>query len=486
MKNPAMVTIGADKALPAKLPGWKLVMFALGQLGWSLASWSVSNALTFFFLPPEKAGSAPLFPTFIYQGAIFGALTIIGLINAGGRIWDGITDPWVANLSDRSHSKIGRRRLFLLISALPTAALALLVFVPIASGATAAGRTTNAIWLAVTMTLYYWFITMYCTPYNALISELGHSPDERLGISTAISITWALGFAIGNQAYAIYPALEKAFGLDPTRAFQTTVGAFELVSAVLMMLPVIFIDERKYAEVHATDEGVFQAVASTFKNRDFRTFVFSDLPYWVALNFIQMGITYYMITLLGLDESLPSFLMLVMFVLSFVFYVPVNLIAKKVGKKPLLVVAFAAFALDFLLVFFLGKLPIPALAQAWLIVVIAALPMAIFGILPNAIVADIAESHGIETGQYKAGIFFGARTFMMKMGIALANLLFPSLLLLGKSAAHPVGIRLTAVCAFGFCLLGMLLFMRYDEKRVLKVLATKEGGVAAEPGLGKK
>lgn len=469
-----------EATMPAKLPRWKLVMFALGQLGWSLASWSVSNALTFFFLPPEKSGSAGLFPTFIFQGAIFGALTIIGLINAGGRVWDAITDPLVANLSDRSHSRLGRRRLFLLISAIPTALFALLVFVPIADGATRSGQTANAIWLAVTMTLYYWFITMYCTPYNALISELGHSPNERLGISTAISVTWALGFAIGNQAYAIYPALGSALHLEPARAFQYTVGAFELIAAILMLLPVIFIDERKYAEVHASDEGVFQAVASTFRNRDFRTFVFSDLPYWVALNFIQMGITYYIITLLDLPESLPSLLMLVMFVLSFVFYVPVNLVAKKLGKKPVLVFAFAAFALDFLVVFFLGKLPIPAVAQAWLIAVLASLPLAIFGILPNAIVADIAESHGIETGQYKAGIFFGARTFMMKMGIALANLLFPSLLLLGKSAAHPVGIRVSAVCALAFCLIGMLLFLRYDEKRVLAVLAKKEALSAEE------
>lgn len=463
-----------NSSKPEKLPGWKLTMFALGQLGWSLASWSVSNALTYFFLPPEKAGAAPLFPTFILQGAIFGALTVIGLINAGGRIWDGITDPWVANLSDRSHSKLGRRRIFLAISAIPTALFAFLVFVPIANGSTPSGQTINALWLAVTMTAYYWFITMYCTPYNALISELGHSPDERLGISTAISITWALGFAIGNQAYAIRPIVEKAFNVGPARAFQYTVGGFELIAAILMLLPVIFIDEKRYAEIHVSEEGVFEAVASTFKNRDFRTFVFSDLPYWVALNFIQMGITYYIITLLGLPESLPSFLMLVMFILSFAFYVPVNLIAKKIGKKPVLVFAFIAFAFDFLIVFGLGRLPMPAVAQAWLIAVLAAIPLAIFGILPNAIVADIAESHGIETGQYKAGIFFGARTFMMKMGIALANLLFPSLLLLGKSVEHPTGIRITALCALGCCVLGMLLFLRYDEKRVLKVLSAKE------------
>ncbi len=467
-------TASAPLAVPQKLPGWKLVMFALGQFGWSLGSWSVSNALSFFFLPPEKAGSAPLFPTFIYQGAILGALTIIGVINAGGRVWDAVTDPLIANLSDRCHTKIGRRRLFLLLSAIPTALFAFLVFLPIADGATAAGRSANGIWLAITMTLYYWFITMYCTPYNALISELGHSPNERLGISTAISITWALGFAIGSQAYAIYPVLEKSLGMDATRAFQTTLGVFEFAAAIMMMLPVIFIDENKYAEIHTSDEGVFQAVASTFKNRDFVAFVLSDLPYWIALNFIQMGIPYYLITILGLDESMPSFITLAMFVLSFLFYVPTNMIAKKVGKKPLLVFAFAAFAFDFVIASFLGKLPLPPLAQGWLVAILAAMPMAIFGILPNAIIADIAESHGIETGQYKAGIFYGARTFMMKLGIALANLLFPSLLLLGKSVDNPTGIRISAVCALVFCLLGLVFFLKYDEKRVTAVLAKKE------------
>jgi len=457
-----------------KLPTWRLAMFALGQFGWSLGSWSVGNAINFFFMPPEQSGAAPLFPVFIFQGAVLGIATVIGLINWGGRLWDAVTDPWIANMSDRNKSKFGRRRLFLAISAIPTAVFAFLVFVPLANGGSAAGQTVNAVWLAVTMTLYYLFITMYCTPYNSLISELGHTPNERLGIATAISITWALGFAIGNQAYALTPLFQGMFGVDYTRGFQITLGVFELVAAVFMLLPVFFVPERRYAETHASDEGMFQAVKSTFKNRNFLRFVLSDLPYWIALNFIQMGITYYVITLLGLDTSLPSFLLLVMFILSFVFYIPINLVAKKVGKKPVLSLAFIVFAAVFLLAFFFGWMPLPAAFQAWMVIVIASLPIAIFGILPNAIVADIAESHGIETGDYKAGIFFGARTFMMKMGIAVANLLFPSLLLIGKSVDNPWGLRISALAAVGFCLLGLFFFRRYDEKAILKTLATKE------------
>lgn len=451
-------------------------MFALGQLGWSLGSWSVGNALNFFFMPPEEVGKAAIFPAFIYQGAVLGVATVIGLINFGGRFWDAITNPIIANMSDRSKSRFGRRRLFMAIAAIPTALFAFLVFFPIADGSSGSGQALNAVWLAVAMALYYFFFVMYCTPYTSLISELGHTPNERLGISTAISITWALGFAIANQSYAIFPMLQSAFGLDSTHAFQYTLGGMEILSALLMLLPVIFVDERKYAEFHVTEASVLKSVSSTFKNRDFRWFVSSDLLYWIALNFIQAGIVYYVITLLGLDKSLPSFLMLVMFVLSFAFYVPTNIAAKKLGKKPVLVFAYLVFTLAFALSFLLGWLPLPAAAQAWLVVIIASVPIAIFGILPNSIIADIAESHGVETGEYQAGIFFGTRTFVMNLGIALANLLFPSILLLGKSVEHPLGLRVSSLVAIGFCLLGLFSFLHYDEKRVLGLLAKKEKG----------
>ena len=132
------------------------------------------------------------------------------------------------------------------------------------------------------------------------------------------------------------------------------------------------------------------------------------------------------------------------------------------------------FALDFLVITFLNIIPVPHIIQAYAIVIIAAIPIAIFGIIPNAIVADIAEADGIETGKYKAGIYFGTRTFMMKLGISLANLLFPSFLLLGRSVDNPIGIRTAAAAACVFCLIGLGLFTMYNEKKVINTLKTKE------------
>jgi len=416
-------------------------------------------------MPPESNGQA-VFPPYIFQGAVLGIATIIGLINFGSRIFDAITDPLIANFSDRHNFKLGKRSTMLLISAFPFALFSILIFVPIIPRESA----WNSVWLIFTILMYYLAVTMYCTPYNALISEYGHTPKESLSISTFISITWALGFAFGSQVYLFKDIFQNSFGLSGTQAFQAVLVMFGIIAFIAMLFPVLFIKESKYSKQQSTNENVLKSLKSAFSNKNFLKFVSSDLTYWLSMTFIQVGISYFVIVLLQLPEETTSFLLVLLFVISFLFYVPVNLAAKKFGKKRFVIFAFLMFAVDFLTITFLNKLPLPAMTQGYLIVFLAAIPMAIFGILPNAIVADLVEADGIKTGQHKAGMFFAARTFMMKLGISLANLIFPSFLLLGKDTTNDLGVRIAAVAAFVFSIVGLIIFLTYDEKSVIKTI----------------
>lgn len=451
---------------PQALPYWKKLMYALGQLGWSLTSFAVGNLLVYFYLPPETGTTS--FPPFFYQGAVIGALTIIGLIFALGRLFDAITDPVIAGLSDRGTFKFGRRRSFLAISAIPFAVLSVLAFVP----PVGSSSSLNAVFLTVVVILYYLFMTMYVTPYFALMSEIGHTPNERLQLSTMISVTWAIGFAIGSQVYTLQ-GLFEASGYSPVLAFRLVVGLFAIIGFLFMLLPIIFIDESKYCDAHVSNEGIFEAVGSAFKNRNFLKFTLSDFAYWVSMTCITTGLIYYVTVLLKQPKDTASMLQLMMFAMSLLFYFPTNLLAKKTGKKTLLTFGFLIFLLTFAFTFMLGRMPLPMMTQGYILALLGAIPLAIFGILPNAMVADIAEADGIKTGNYKAGIFFGARTFMSKMGQSAAGILFPSLLLLGRSTENDLGIRLTALAAVVFLIGGLILLLLYNEKEINTTLASK-------------
>jgi Na+/melibiose symporter-like transporter len=92
--------------------------------------------------------------------------------------------------------------------------------------------------------------------------------------------------------------------------------------------------------------------------------------------------------------------------------------------------------------------------------------MAIFGILPQAMVADCAEYDSKQTGENRQGMFFAARTFCFKLGQSIAMLLFTSLATIG--AGTGTGYRIVAIAAAILCCTGGFILCFYDEKVFFK------------------
>jgi Na+/melibiose symporter-like transporter len=433
-----------------------LLLYAAGQLGWSLTSYGVGNLLIYFYMPPEQG--QPIFPSFLYQGAVLGLFTLVGILSAGGRLLDALVDPLVANWSDRKETSLGKRRWFMLVGALPFALFGFLVFYPL-EGSESAG---NFLWLALMIGLYYFFFAFYVIPYTALMAELGHTPADRMRISTLTSVAWAVGFILGNSAYALQ-GLFEARGHDAVRSFQLALALLNALGLVFMLLPALFLREKRYARQANSDHAIGQALRAVFRNRNFRWFLASDLMYWLSLTFIQLGVAFYATLLLGLDKSYAFQFGLLSFLGSFLFYWPVNVLAGKMGKKRLMLLAFAFFAVVFAVLTLCKALPFPPEALLYGLSLASAFPLATFGILPNAIIGDEVEQEERRSGQQLSGMFYGVRAFVMKLGVSLSNLLFPSLLLFGKSTENPLGVQLTSVAAVVFCLVGWWLFGRYRE-----------------------
>lgn len=461
------------------LPVSKQVAYAIGQLGWSILINIIGFHQVYFYLPPNGSG----LPELIVRIAFFGIATI-GVVSALGRLWDGITDPIIANMSDRWISKWGRRIPFLATGGVPAAVFCFLVFTPPDQQISA----LNLVWMTVALLFFYLFLTIYVTPYFALIPELGHTSSERLNISTFISVTYALGIGIAAQMAPIASALESNYGLSKFKSYQYSIGILCAMAAVFMYFPVFSINEKKYCESEPSSVPFKEALIMTFKNKDFVYFAISDFNYFLSLMFITTGITYYITVLLSQDAALVGILMIWMLGSSFICYPFVNILARIFGKKKMVIVGFLIFLLVFLFIYFLGMefIPIPNDTQAYLIVISAAIPMAILGILPNAILADIAELDAIKTGSRREGLFYAARTLMQKLGQTIGVLLFSSLLLLGggvnkvekldatgkkvldREKSNLIGVQITGPVAAGFCLLAIAMFSRYKEKETLE------------------
>ena len=193
-----------------KITNKLLWIFAIGQFGWSLLSGVVSNWMVYYYTgsPDAQNPNTGIFASGITQNPILFKLTLFGLVLAVGRIFDAITDPLIAGWSDRSNFKGGRRIPFMRTIAIPFALVTVALFTLPQTGSNA----VNDVMLFVLLMVFYLFMTIFCTPYNALIAELGDTQEHRINVSTYISFTFIVGQSISFMLPNLASMLEGAFG----------------------------------------------------------------------------------------------------------------------------------------------------------------------------------------------------------------------------------------------------------------------------------
>ena len=477
-----------EKPIGKRLSKKQIWIFALGQLGWSILGGIVNTWLVTFYFPTADDITAGA-TQYIKPGLIIGGfLTILGLIAAISRLFDAVSDPLIASLSDRSKNKRGRRIPFMQIAAVPFAVITVLLFcapVEAISGG-------NVAWISVFVILFYLFMTMYCTPYNALISEFGKTQEDRMAISTAISLTFFVGTLLAYTPFLFASFLQGAVSF--AWSYRIIFIILAVIALVMMLLPTFLLREKDFVDAEPSNSNMFKSLLATFKNKDFRVFVGSDIMYWIGLTLFQTGLPYFVKVSMNLPPLFVMVLMGVMTVLSAAIYPFVTKMVKKFGKKKLVIAGFVGLAIAYVVTALTnlpglidrsvvgGAVTPVALVFGFLICIIAALPMALLGIIPQSIVADVAEAEGKVTGENREGMFFAARTFSMKLGQTIAMLVFTSLALIGNtrdaSAEEIVptitGLLIVAIVAIGFCLAGAGVLVMYREKKIMRIIAKEE------------
>ncbi len=449
-----------------------ILAYSAGMAGWSILINMVSVMLIYIYLPPSNAGLNTLIPPVVYLG-IF---SILALIAAGGRLFDAVTDPLIAWLSDRSENKKGRRVPFMRVGWLPAAIFCMAVFFPLRLSES----HQNVAWLLVTLTLFYLSLTIYFIPYNALMPELAPSGREKVTLSTWLSLAYVIGMIIAAQTPLMASWLENLFpDNERIRSFQMAIGILCVVAAIFLYIPVISINEQSCIPGKPAQVSLRTSLGQTLRNFNFRLFLFADFSYFLAVAIIASGMLYYLRVLLDLEEAMGSKVLGLMIIVSLVFYPVVLYVSKFVQKKILVSSALIFLGIVFLAIFFLGKLPMPPKSQIYLFAMLAALPVAILGILPYAIIAELAQLDSLKTGLRKEGMYFAVRNFFYKLGMTVGIMLFTILTIWGKDPGDDLGIRLNGLTGSAFCVLAGLTFLLFKERKIqqeIKDLEKKAGG----------
>jgi glycoside/pentoside/hexuronide:cation symporter, GPH family len=427
-----------------RLPLWGKIAYGIGAGGFSLIDRVLITWLFYFYITSPLEGVEALMPPFVF-----------GVIMFMGRAVDALADPVIARWSDNYSGSLGRRMPFMLISGVAYVAVFIMLFYPPVAEISA----WNSVYVAIMLGLYFTLFTAYVCPYLALLPELAHSNRDRVDLATFKAVFSLLGVGV---------ALIGAGLLIGLLSFHGMVWAMAAVGLVLLYVPLV-IKEKQYARAEPATLGLIEAITTTFKNRAFLIYLIGNVTFWLGFNIITLNIPLYVTVLLRGTEDDTSIYFGLAFVVALLFFPVVNILAKKLGLKAMMMFALIAFLILLPLYYFLGE-PAAGLTPevfGYILLGLTGLPLAAIFIVPDAIVAAVSDLEAKLSGQRREAMYFGAQGFILKMAMGLSTLITGALLqFFGSSAAVPLGIKLTGPVSAIFILVGVLVFSRYPEKEV--------------------
>jgi GPH family glycoside/pentoside/hexuronide:cation symporter len=257
-------------------------------------------------------------------------------------------------------------------------------------------------------------------------------------------------------------------------AWRLTFVIFGFFAAVFAMIPVAFIKENDYVERKPCYAPLLQSFKTTFKYKNFSILMAGYIVMWIAFSFFNFSLMYYITILLGLNESFSTIVMVLTIVVGVASYPLVNYLAKKVGKKPLLIgaciaytVIYTAISLHAFIVPAIGGIPF-----AVLIGILIGFPISITNIIPSSAFADLAQYDTIKTGVNRAGMFSAVRSFVLQLAQSIVTFILPVLISRGSKTGNATveGTRLVAITAAVIIGFSLIFYFLYDDGEIVKAI----------------
>jgi GPH family glycoside/pentoside/hexuronide:cation symporter len=442
------------------LTGKAMFIYCLGDFARAIFNGLTATYLMYIFLPQANSALPLLLP--------YGALSF-AIVRFIGVIFDAVIDPLIASKSDNSKHPLGARIPFMRYSAIPMGLFAvLMIYVPIGHES-----WINVAWLFVNLLLFNLFSSLFLVPFYGLMAELVTDTKRRVYFFTINTLLFVIGSAVIYVTPIIKNALVSA-GYPELTAWRSAFLVFGVLGAASAFVSSFSIKESDYVKRTPSYVPLWESLKATFRYKDFTILVVGYMFMWIAFSFFNSSLMYYVTMLLGLKDNFAVVVMAIAIVVGISTYPLVNSLAKKIGKKPLLIGACISYIVIYTGIFFY-QFFVGMVGNAVTGILIGALigfPISITNIIPLAAFADLAQYDTIKTGRYQSGMFVGSRNLLQQLAQAIALLIVP-LTITGsvlEGNANIAGVRMTTLIAAGTIAVAFAFYLFYNDKKITKTI----------------
>lgn len=343
--------------------------------------------------------------TFGISAAAAGTIMLIA------RFWDMASDPIMGIIADRTKTRWGKFRPYILWMALPYSILAVLAF-----STPDLGNTGKVIYAGVTYLLLMTVFTAINLPYSSLGAVMTADSYERAGLNSYRFIFAFVGQFIVSGT-ALY--LANYFGNgNSAKGYQYTLILFSIISFILFMITFSTTRERVQPP-KKQKENLKEDFRNLFKNRPWVILFFVGIISFVMFAMQNLSVAYYFKYYIGKEEDVQLFN--VIGTIALIVAIPASKpLAQRFGKRNVFLASSILSGIFFCLIYF------PGVEDIYMIFgfnILAKISYAPAVPLLWTMLADTADYSEWKTGRRATGLTFSAATFAQKAGWGIGGAL---------------------------------------------------------------
>jgi glycoside/pentoside/hexuronide:cation symporter, GPH family len=393
---------------------------------------------------------------------------LAGMVLLFPKLWDVVSDPIMGAISDRTNSRWGRRRPYLLFGAVPFGLTFFLMFLAPAYSSELARALQVGLMFALGCTAF----TVVNVPYSSMVAEMSDDYNERISITSFRMIFACVGVLLAG-ALAMPLVNIGGDGADGFRFMGLVLGG---AITLLTLLCFRFTAKAKTLPRATISPSFREQVKIALKNYPFLMLIAAYAMQSVAVGILMAGLIYFIMHVMKLPEAAMSVVLPVLFVTAIVF-IPIWVrVGAKIGK-------IKAYRIGLLiLAVMLGSMFFSSSSQVLLFygqVFILGIGFSSFQLFPFAMLPDTIEFDQMKSGMRREGIFSGVWTSGQKLAYSVGpGIIGFALSLSGFTRGDVQPESVTAGIRIVFCLIPAILvllsfipFNRYDltEERFMEI-----------------
>ncbi len=346
---------------------------------------------------------------------------LAGTIPLIGKVWDAVTDPIMGNIVDRTRSKYGAKRFYILVGSIISAITFALMWIPLKGGSMGA---IYAFYVAMYM-LFSTGFTIVMVPYNGLLPDMVEDYTLRAKFSTVRTACSTFGAILAG----LIPTLVIKDNTNSSQ-YLTVAIFFSILFVVAILMTFFGTWEKKKEPVKVPIRESFTQSFTVYRSRSFRLFIAIFLCGQGAADFVTGLAVYYV------DDVLNAYgggnftiLMGVLLVSQFLGTIIFSIVMPKTTKKFPIIVSFPVRIIATLCLYFVsveGAATTKVLGSVTLFHIMLAISflvgigMAATSTSIYAMLTDMADVDELITSVSRPGTVSGMATFIRKIATGMS------------------------------------------------------------------